>query len=248
MASRHIATVVIVIVSAMASTSASAGTAWAVARLTDDTGWVIAIDGLTTRRDGQQSVVCKLHQFGDVLFAAAGLTSSQGSSSYNAHRLMQTALSASGSLSEALEVFEDRAIAELDRIFRRLMTDAERQEQRSKDSMLLVLAAVVEDGTPRLRYRKMAFSESGVLRWEDGDLPPPDRVLWNASTTEAQRTAIGQAARAESPANETEQVIAIVKAAAGRLDTVGPPFSVAVLDASGPRWVDGYDQCANVQP
>ena len=231
--------------SVMVASAASADTGWAFGRL-GPSGWVIAIDGLTTRGD-RQIVRCKLHQFGDTLFAATAVTSASPSS-YNAHRLMQTTLSETRSLSAALEVFERRAMAELERLVP-LMPEAVRQERVSANLMLRVIVAAVEDGIPRLRHRMITFSESGQMRWEDGVMPAsPNGVRWSAGATEAQDAEIRRVVQAQRPTNTIDIAIATVKAAGDLLDTVGPPYSVAMIDASGPHWLNGYDQCSNAQP
>ena len=64
---KALAIIAAVLVSVMVSTSASAGTAWAVAPLPGGS-WVIAIDSLTMQGN-EQTTGCKLYQFGDALFA-----------------------------------------------------------------------------------------------------------------------------------------------------------------------------------
>ena len=59
--------------SVMVASPASGDTAWALGGL-GPSGWVIAVDGLTTTIDGP-IVRCKLHQVGDTLFAATAVTS-----------------------------------------------------------------------------------------------------------------------------------------------------------------------------
>ena len=229
----------------MVASAASADTGWVFGKL-GPSGWVIAIDGLTTR-DDRQIVRCKLHQFSDTLFAATAVTSASPSS-YNAHRLMRTTLSETRSLSETLEVFERRAMAELERLIP-LMPEAVLQERVSANLMLRVIIAAVEDGIPRLRHRMITFSESGQMRWEDGVMPAsPNGVRWSAGATEAQDAEIRRVVQAQRPTNAIDAAIAIVKVAGDLLDTVGPPYSVAMIDASGPRWLNGYDQCSNAKP
>ncbi len=234
----------VLICSVMVASPASAATAWALGRL-GPSGWVIAVDGLTTTVGGP-IVRCKLHQVSDTLFAATAVTSASNSS-YNVHRLMQTALSEARSLSEALEVFERRAMTELERLVP-LIPETVLQERVSANLMLRVIVTAVEGGTPRLRHRMITFSESGQMRWEDGVLPvSPNGVQWSAGATEAQDAEIRRVVQAQRPTNATDTAIAIVKAAGDLLDTVGPPYSVAMIDASGPRWLNGYDQCSNAE-
>ncbi len=233
----------------MVSTSASAGTAWAVAPLPGGS-WVIAIDSLTMQGN-EQTTGCKLYQFGDALFANYGVVSLDtiDGSPYGAHHLMQSALAETGSLDEALLVFEPRAKSLLERLFQEVSEDS-RQEQIAANLMTGVIIAAVEDGAPRLRHRMLTISESRQMRWEDGRMPSfPDELVWAAGVSETPaRAAIRRRVQARSHANTISTAIDIVTTAADLVQSVGLPVSAAVVDASGPHWLRGYDQCSNAQP